>query len=358
MPDNNQVSDVNNPATSSVEGAGASATAQQDVNTGPDTSSGQSADSTKGLDDVIKATFEASQSSREGAEKPEEPEKPAKSDSDKEVEALEADNQTQESKPDQKQADDKGPIPYARFAEVNTAKQKAEQDFAQAKPLAEAQQSIITHCQTHNITPDEFAYWMQVAALDKADPEKALQMLAPRFAQWQSFTGDLLPQDLQQAVDKGEMTLDFAKRLAAAEGKSKLTQQQAKQLEQRQLEAQQQQWVQAMQRELGSWSETKRKTDVDFLPKADQSAPDGKWEMFLHRFASDVKQANVATLQDLVGVAERSYAAVQASVSRFAPRQPASKVLRSNQSNGAQQAAPKTLDEAIRDRARKHGLIA
>lgn len=340
---------TNNDANQPI-GSDPSTEPQQDVKpvSDPSTETPSTAPA-QDFDSAIKAAIEKSQSQGDTV-KPEAPKEgegePAKTEEPK-VEGQE--------KKDETKQEDKGPIPYERFAEVNNAKVQLEQQYAQAKPLADAQQSVIEFCQRHNLSESDYQTWMQIAALSKTDPAKAMEALKPQLAQLQSFTGELLPQDLQKAVDDGHLTLDYAKELSAARNQAKHGAARMQQTQQQmELQAQQQQY-QAMQSSLVNWSESKKTSDPDFVPKRDPNAPDGKYELFLHRFASDVKVANVQTVQELVSIAEKSYAAVGATLSRFLPKSNGKPVLRSTHSQSQAQQAPKTVEEAMSNAAKKHG---
>lgn len=350
--------DVKDSGASSSDAPAADASAQTDVNVNADPSAAQSdTPAQSGLEKAISDAYKASTSQTEA----DQPDKPGEESPVQEAQDEQATETATEAKEDQDKATEedkaKGPIPYERFAEVNKAKAQVEQQLTELKPYVEAQQSINQFCQQHEITPDDFTFWMQVAALDKQDPGKALELLSPRLQSYQQVTGDVLPKDLQEAVDEGKMTLDYARRLAAAEGRTQLSQKQMQRVQQAQQEQQRQQYVQTMQSAMSSWSTSKRTTDPDFVPKSDANAPDGKYEFFLNRFTNDVKNAQIASVQDLVSLAEKTYAAVDASLSRFVPRRNGQKVLRSNQSNGTQIAAPKNVAEAVKARARQLGLV-
>lgn len=299
------------------------------------------------LESVIRDAFKATDSQPVVEKEPEAP----SVDSTEKTEDEETSAQSNEE-----ETEDKGPIPYSRFAEVNKAKVEYEQQIAQIKPLAEAQQSVIAHCQEHNIAPEEFAYWMQVAALAKTNPAEALKALGPQIQALQSFTGDVLPEDLAASVEKGEMTVEVAKRLAAAESKSKFVEKQT-QLTRAQQQAQmEKQLAQTYESNLTSWVQRTSKTDLEFKPKFSADSPDGKFEWFVAKFATDAKNAKVNSVEDLLSLAEKTYKSVNSSFERFKPKANGLKTPKSLSSVSSINNNPKSLEEAIAQRASALGV--
>lgn len=334
--------------------AEAPAAGQADVNQQPPAASSEQqatppAQVEKQIDEYVKNMFKEDES--ESA--PEAEQKEGEKD-DQQLPKAEGEK-AEEGQEDQPKPDEqKGPIPYERFAEVNTAKTELEQKVSQMEPLVQAQQSISEHCIRNNIQPQEFQFWMDVAALAKTNPQEALKKLAPQLEVLQGFTGEILPKDLQAAVDSQEISLPFAKRLAALENQLKFNQNQAK-FSQEQLAMQQQQhYEQEVRNSVGSWIASKQKLDPDFKPKASVDAPDGKFEYVMNKFGAEGKTAK--TLDELIKIAEKSYAGVEASLKAFAPRQNGHRVVKTTQSTTRAPVAPKSVEEVIASRAAKHGI--
>lgn len=305
-----------------------------------DSSTSQEVTQATGLDKIVNDAVKASQTQDEGDE----------------TKKADATEKKEDGKTDEKKADEKGPVPYERFNEVITAKNVAEQQLNDMKPLADHYLSIHTHCEANNISPDEFRYWMNVAALSKSDPAKALEVLQPQLQQFQSFTGDALPPDLKAAVEAGEIKLEHAKRLVAAENKTKFGQQQQQVTMQQLRQQQEQQLAQSFQSALGAWISTKKGTDPDFVPKSSENDPDGKFELFLHKLDVDARRSGIKSAADLVALAEKVLTSVNTTVGRFSPKPPnGSKVIRSTNARSTS-IAPKTFEEAISAGAAKAGI--
>lgn len=316
---------------------------------------------TKTVEDVIQDVFKQSQSSSE-----QEGEKSAvlKSNSTEKKEEDESEDkeksnlsEKEETKSEEKQTEeDKGPVPYDRFAEVNKAKVELESKFKEVEPLAKAQQSVIDYCANNGISEQQYGFWMEVAALASRDPGQALAKLSPMIEQFKSSTGEILPKDLQEMVDNNEIPLALAKRLAKAENNGKFVQQRSQMTEQQLVQQKQQAYVQELQTSMQSWIGSKKNSDPDFTPKSKESDPDGKFEFFTNKLALDAQKKGVKSVQELIAMSEMVYAQVDASVKRFAPKPNGIKVLSSTKSSSSSKPEPKTVDDVIAARAAKHGI--
>lgn len=90
---------------------------------------------------------------------------------------------------------------------------KAVEDGTEAQ---EAISRLESHMSSENISVEEFNRLLVVAGLMKNDPEKALEALTPYYRSLVEITGRTLTPELQDAVDQGFMTEDYAKQLARA----------------------------------------------------------------------------------------------------------------------------------------------
>lgn len=300
-----------------------------------------------GLDKVIQDAFDkASSQDVKAEEKVQETKAPEEKQEEPETRVEEGKEQEAE----------KGPIPYERFAEVNQAKVQYEQQLAEYKPLVDAHQSVIQHCQTNNISPDEFADWMDIAALVKTDPIEAMKRLQPQLERLQAFTGDKLPPEYQKAVNDGEITLEYAKRLVKAESQSKFGEQR-QQMTLKQFEEQQQQrYVQELTSSLSNWVTSKKGSDPDFVPKSKEIDADGKFEFFLHKFAVDSKNSKVKGPHELIALAEKTLSLINSNPRFKTKVNGTPPVVRSSNSSSRISTPPKTVEEAISLRAKEHGI--
>lgn len=255
------------------------------------------------------------------------------------------------------------PVPYDRFAEVNT--QKAElADWKQTnEPFVNAHRELIDHCQANNIAPEDYKYWMHVAAKFNTDPAGALKMLEPRLKHLQEFNGDVLPPDLQKEVDDGVMPLARAKQIARLESQTKFGQESQQRLAEQhraaQLHKDTQEYTRQILSGVQSWCANKAKTDVEFTPKEKATDPDGKFEFAMEKLSNLVQKAGnkVKGLEDVVKLADEAYNSVQASFGKFTKKPTVNGgKLSSTRSNGTSVGPINSVDDAIARRAAKHGF--
>ncbi len=315
------------------------------------------------LESVIQDTFKASQATSE--EKADES-SIRKSNETQEKETEKGKGEDGEPKPDDKKEVEKKeeiveegkPVPYERFAEVNTKAKTLEEQIQVVEPLARAQQTVIDHCQNNGISAEEFANWMDIAALAKTDPIAAMEKLNPIVEGLKGYTGDKLSSDLQSAVDNGDISLEYAKRLHKAEMQSKFGEQKVQRMQQGTVEQQQHQFMQTMQSSVSKWIDSKKASDPDFAPKKSANSPHGKFELFMNEFAAQAK-ANAGKIkgpQDLIALAEQSFALIESTLKGFQPKVQPTKRVSSTNSSSSTNGAPKTVQEAMAVAAAKHGI--
>lgn len=248
------------------------------------------------------------------------------------------------------------PVPYERFAELNTQLKTIRQDFEQVKPMVENYRQIDQFCRQYQITPEQFKNMLETQALLNTNPEEALKRINPIVESLKTFSGDVLPTDLQKAVDDGDITLKYAKEVARSRavlqfGEKKL------QHEQRNFKQHQEQQVQNQLAEAtNTWEKTKRETDPDYKPKAKATDPDGKWEAVKRQFLGMLHEVNeqgqparpITTPQQMAALLEEAYQSVDKFISRFRGKGQPKKNLRSDSSstNGHTTLKNKRIEDA------------
>lgn len=341
------IEDVNQSTTDSSSEVAATGATEEVVKEAPSSTEKQpsKADLDKGFEAAVKSGFEKATS--------EEPERPET----EKTEEVKTEPLGDGGKEAEKKVEDKGPIPYDRFKEVNEARQSLEAQLKDQETFVSAQKSIGEFCLNNNISNEDFSFWLNVAAKVKNNPEEALKLLQPHFNQLQSFQGEVLNPELQQAVDDGEMSLAWAKKLAANENKVKFTQQQSK------LSQEQRQWQETqrfqneVQTSMHNWAKTKMAADPDFKPKSSASSEDGKFEDVQAKLAALYPTANLRTAADMVAFAEKVYESETKKYAKFRPAQAASKTVKSsNNGTTPKNGTPKSFEEAVALGARKAGL--
>jgi hypothetical protein len=268
------------------------------------------------------------------------------SSAEKKTEEVEKTEEEPEVKEEAK-VEDKGPIPYERFAEVNKAKAEAEQTLEGLKPAVDAYNSIAEFCSTNGIEPQDFQYWLNVAAMVKNDPEKAMELLNPKVQELQGFKGEILSPELSAAVENGEMSLEWAKKLAAAENRQKFSAKQTQQTQAQIAQQQEQRFMKEVHTAFDNWSTTKMQSDPDFKPKSDPNGKDGIFELVLYKIGAEWQKAGIKTPQDLTAFAEKCYGAIKGTINSFAAPKKNGVIVRSNQSTTSGRSEPKSLEDAI-----------
>ena len=88
------------------------------------------------------------------------------------------------------------------------------QEFEQYKPAAEALARFEGFCQEANLNQDDISNTFAIAKAVRNDPEKGLQMLIPVVNQLMEVVGAVLPADLKEKVDAGEISPQYAQELS------------------------------------------------------------------------------------------------------------------------------------------------
>jgi hypothetical protein len=72
------------------------------------------------------------------------------------------------------------------------------------------------------VTDQEKQVVLEFAVAAKRDPERAFNIIKPVYEALQGIVGEILPQDLREAVERGEMTEEAAQRLNRSEAKQRI----------------------------------------------------------------------------------------------------------------------------------------
>lgn len=261
--------------------------------------------------------------------------------------------QTASQEPETEESDDKQPPfhEHPRWKEVIKERDSLAMKVEEAKPLVERATAIQDYCQRYGVSDQQLNEAIEIAALLVNDPLSARQRLKPIMDVLDGYSGDKLPQDLQQAVEDGTLDPKFAKELAQARSGQTVQQRKVGVAEQNASQTS----INAVQSALNAWDMAHRKIDPDFQPKAN-GAVDGKYELFRDKLMTMVSTRPVRSPQEAIKFAEEAYEAVGKTLARFTVRsKPASKVLPTNGSSStAAEPAPKSLLDVARRVMAKH----
>jgi hypothetical protein len=330
-------SDVNTDSASStesneteVENSSVDTTATQNTDKKPD----QPFDLKSVIGDALDKAGAEPEEEEETEEKPEKEETEVKpvTEGDKPEKKVEDKVETE---------DDKKPIPYDRFQEVIKEKNEAVEYRKSVEPKVQAYENTANFLQSYGVTPEEYQSWMDIAALSKVDPVQAMERLKPYLAQLQGATGDVLPKDLQEAVDAGHLTGDYAKELAKARSKVQTVEKQSVQTKEQQQKQQQAAWANQVQTSFESWLNGKIAADPTLKPVA-KGQPGGKFEFVQDRILAMYSRGEIQlnNPQDIVTYAEKVLADVNEYYKRLQPKSKGPVTVRSSQS-GSTNGAPK-----------------
>lgn len=103
---------------------------------------------------------------------------------------------------------------HPRFQKLLTENKTLKSQNLEFKPLASEFQKVTAYMDSNGLNHQEVARGFEIMAAMKNEPLKALQMLEPYFRGLEQFSGDILPQDLQQKVDEGYIDRAHAQELA------------------------------------------------------------------------------------------------------------------------------------------------
>lgn len=166
----------------------------------------------------------------------------------------------QEQEPDNEDYSDVPFNKHPRFRELLAKSKANEADATQFR-------SIRNFLDTSGLNDEEAAGALQDFALAKSNPAEAWKRIKPWVQDLAMRAGALVPPDLQQRVQAGEITLDMAKELATARA-GQTSAEAARQFEQQQAGRQQAQRAQMeINTSVNSWHQERAASDPGFEAK-------------------------------------------------------------------------------------------
>lgn len=284
--------------------------------------------------------------SDESAESEEDPEKEGDFD-DKEKDKDDKASQEEEDDEDDTVDENGKPLPFhkhPRFQKVirqrNELREKAqvvEQERDQYRQGHEQFEAIQGFMQQNKLQVQDVSQALRIAAAINNDPAKAAEMLQPIVESLHKYTGEILPEDLKQRVETGELSEQDARDLVKTRNEnarlSRQSTQQAREREQQQTQAHVQRARQAMANAATNEQARIVKTDPDYAKK--ESLIRDKLEVLIHQrqprtadeAAALVREAHQAVTKQLKSVLGRresrpSPSSADSGKSRTAPREP------------------------------------
>ena len=187
------------------------------------------------------------------------------------VEVEEGDFDEEEAEPlaasededDDGEVSDRGPVPYDRFQKVISQKNEFKEGHRQY-------QQITNYLAENNINSEEASTGLQIMALMKNDPQRALEALTPYIETLRQITGDTMPDDIRERVDDGYMDEDAGRELARARAEANRLRQTNERVQEQQVQAQSAQHLEGLAQTVTSWEMQTRQQDPDFDLRQDE----------------------------------------------------------------------------------------
>jgi hypothetical protein len=204
---------------------------------------------------------------------------------------------------------------------------------------------FVGYLDENRISQDEANQLFHIGAMMKNDPNQALQLMTPYYNELLQLTGNVLPSDLQQQVQRGLITRELAleqSRLRAS-GQANQAIQDEKERYQQQLDSDHQRKnIAVMQSAIGDWEKQWSASDPDYTKKKDRVLD--RVELLLVRAQKEDKLPQ--TVEEAVALANQAKSEIEADLKQFKPRKKVSTV--DGGSNASSLPEPKDTSDVIR----------
>jgi len=200
-------------------------------------------------------------------------------------------------------------VPYDRFKKVidqrNTLKDQIESTRAEATTYKQGhdQYTAITgYMQENDLSTSDVAEALHIASLFASNPAEAMRLLAPKMQTLQQFTGEILPADLQDEVDRGEMSEKAAQEIVRTRNENhRLQTQQARGESKRQAQEQQYQQTSSVN-QMKTAADTTQAELMQSDPDYAQKAP-----LLRDRLAVLINQTQPKTAAEATALVKRAH---------------------------------------------------
>ena len=170
-------------------------------------------------------------------------------------------------------------IPYDRFKKVidqrNEQRERLRQTTEQAEQYRKGHEqysAIEGYMKENDLRPQDVVEALQIAAAFNRNPAEAAKMLQPKMEVLQRYTGEVLPEDLQQRVSVGELSPEDAKQIVLQRNENARLRQEQERTSAQQQQREQEQQTQAVRASMANAANTVQahlqKTDPDYAKKA------------------------------------------------------------------------------------------
>ena len=214
------------------------------------------------------------------------------------------------------------------IAEKNSYKEDAEQFRA-----------ISGYMNEHNLSANEVDNMFVIAAKMRSDPSEALKMLTPYVQQLQRATGAVLPDDIAQKVEFGEMSQESAEEFARARAQIDQNRQQQEFLARRAEQVSSRVAHEQIGSAVQMWEQRISASDPDYQAKS---------SLVYQAIRAANAESPAATPEQAVAIAEAAYKNVSEALRKIAPKRTATSTQpKAHQSTVAAKPVPKSLRDVV-----------
>jgi len=231
-----------------------------------------------------------------------------------------------------------------RMSRLMTERNAARDEVEKLRPDAEIGTRITAYIRDAGMTADEANLLLDVGRNMKQNPLKAWEQIQPFVAALQKMVGEVLPTDLQEAVDKKEITPQYARQLARGRTETAVlstrTRAQDEEAQRREQAQRTEQHASQVASTISTWESNQAKADPDWNLK--QSRIGELIELDIRR------NGYPKTAQAAVELAEKAKTTVNAELARLRPPKQAVNTVNPASTARVAPAKPTTALEAAR----------
>lgn len=206
---------------------------------------------------------------------------------------------------------------------------------------AEEYGKIEEFMRAHELVPEAVAEALQVTALLRDDPEKALEMLTPIFRNLAVRTGHVLPDDLRQDVQDGRLTTERAIEIARARARNQHLESRTTRIEQKLEDSGRSRLAAEMDSAVRDWESRISSSDPDYSRKQALVSRSIQAELAARARTGQLPR----TREEAVSLVETVYGEVNKALQDLIPKKPEITPLEGGGSKSAR-AAPRNKYEA------------
>ncbi len=244
---------------------------------------------------------------------------------------------------DGKTAEDTRFDKHPRFQELIREKNHLKSEVETFRTDAEQFRSIAGFMAENELSADEVDEGFAIMAAMKRNPMEALRLLTPKIQSIQRAAGVILPDELAEKVEGGEMSEEAAHELARTRAQlanqERIRQSEQARFQQAQLAQQAQTAQTQIAGAIDQWETRIAGSDPDYAAKK---------AIVFDKIRLAHLQTPARNPQEALAIAEQAYREASDLVKGFAPRRPEVKLPTTQQTVSTVKAVPKSLADVVR----------